>query len=149
MAHPNQDTYRETVHKFLVVYRHLRQYSRQRHKEGISGRKISALRHLEEAGPCTVGQVRDYLYVSDSSASELIAQLEKKGYVTRTRSHMDNRVVIVALTPTGQGLLDRTPLGGFSLLRRRLEDLSEDKLLVINQAMTEILTLLEIDHEHS
>lgn len=149
MGHPSQDTYRETVQKFLTVYRHLRQYSRQRQKEGISGRQISALRHLEDAGPRTVGQIRDYLYVSDSGASELVARLEEMGYVTRTRSHTDNRVVIVDLTPAGQDLLSKTPLGGISLLRSRLEDLPHEKLLVIHQAMTEILTLLEIDYEHS
>jgi len=148
MGHSSESTYHETMHNFLAVYRYLRQYSRQRHKEGISGRKLSALWHLE-AGPCTVGQIRDYLYISDSGASELVARLEKIGYVTRTRSRTDNRVVIVELTPAGRDLLQRTPLGGVSMLRKRLRDVPQERLLVINEAMTEILTLLEIDHEYS
>ena len=148
MDDPTENAYTETLQKFLTVYRHLRRYSQQRHKEGISGRKLSALRHLI-AGPCTVGQIRDYLYISDSGASELVARLEKTGYVTRTRSRTDNRVVIVDLTPAGRDLLERTPLGGISMLRKRLRDVPQEKLLVINEAMTEILTLLEIDHEYS
>jgi len=148
MGDPTENAYTETIQKFLTVYRHLRQYSRQRHKEGISGRKISALRYLE-AGSRTVGQIRDYLYISDSGTSELIARLEKMGYVTRTRSDVDNRVVIVDLTSSGRDLVQKTPLGGVSLLRERLRTLPQERLSVINEAMTEILTLLEIDHDDS
>jgi DNA-binding MarR family transcriptional regulator len=147
MGDPTENAYTETMQKFLTVYRHLRQYSQQRHKEGISGRKISALRYLE-AGSCTVGQIHDYLYISDSGASELVARLEKMGYVTRTRSNVDNRVVIVDLTSAGRDLVQKTPLGGVSLLRTRLQTLPQERLAVINEAMTEILTLLEIDYEH-
>ena len=148
MGDPTENACTETIQKFLTVYRHLRQYSRQRHKEGISGRKLSALRYLQ-AGSCTVGQIRDYLYISDSGASELIARLEKMGYVTRTRSDVDNRVVIVDLTLAGRDLVQKTPLGGISLLRKRLRTLPQDRLAVIDEAMSEILTLLEIDHDHS
>ena len=140
--------YTETTRKFLTVYRRLRRSSRQMHQEGISGRKFSALRYLYEAGPRTVGQVRDYLYISDSGASELIARLGKMGFVTRTRSEADNRVVIVDLTPAGRELAQEPPRGGVSLLREQLQTLSQDRLSVINEAMTEILTLLEIDDEH-
>jgi DNA-binding MarR family transcriptional regulator len=115
-------------------------------KEGISGRKVSALRHLLEAGPRTIGQLKDYLYISDSSASELVAHLQKKGYVTRTRSEADNRVVLVAVTPAGREIAQRTPLGGISLFRERLKTLSPERLAVINDAMEEIMQLLEIDN---
>ena len=148
MGEPTENAYTKTIQKFLTVYRHLRQYSRQRQKEGISGRKLSALRYLE-AGSRTVGQIRDYLYISDSGTSELIARLEKTGYVTRTRSDVDNRVVIVDLTPAGRDLVQKTPLGGVSLLREQLRTLPQERLSVINEAMTEILTLLEIDHDDS
>ena len=149
MENPTQGLYTKTIQQFLTVYRHLRRYSRQLHQEGISGRKLSALRYLHEVGPRTVGQMRDYLYISDSGASELIARLEKKGFVTRTRSDVDNRVVIVDLTPAGRELAQEPPRGGISLLRERLKTLPQERLSVVNEAMTEILTLLEIDHGRS
>jgi DNA-binding MarR family transcriptional regulator len=149
MENPTQGPYTDTTRKFLTVYRHLRRYSRQMHQEGISGRKLSALRYLYETGPRTVGQIRDYLYISDSGTSELIARLGKMGYVTRTRSDTDNRVVIVDLTPAGRDLVQKTPLGGVALLRERLQTLPQERLSVINEAMTEILTLLEINYDYS
>ena len=136
--------YTATINKFLTMYRHLRQYSRQMQQEGVSGRKIAALRHLRQSGPLTIGQLSDYLYISDSSTSELIARLQKKGLVTRTRSASDNRVVIVDLTDAGREFIDNAHLGGVSLLRETLRTLPQERLALINEAITEIMRLLEI-----
>jgi DNA-binding MarR family transcriptional regulator len=138
--------YTETIHRFLTVYRYLRRYSRQLHQEGISGRKMAALRHLLEAEPCTVGQLRRYLYISDSSTSQLIANLERKGYVTRTRSKADNRVVMVALTEVGRKTAHCTGLGGVPLLREKLKTLPSERLNRIHAAMTDMMDLLEIEN---
>jgi DNA-binding MarR family transcriptional regulator len=134
----------DVIHKFLTLYRYLRKYSRRLHEQGISGRTVAALRYLLEAGSATIGQLHDYLYISHSTTSELVARLEKSGYVTRTRSAADNRVVIVALTPSGREIAGRTSLGGFPLLRERLKTLPPERLAIIDAAMTEMLHLLEI-----
>jgi DNA-binding MarR family transcriptional regulator len=138
--------YTETIHRFLTVYRYLRRYSRQMQDEGISGRKIAALRYLLEAGPCTVGQLGHYLYISDSSTSQLIAHLEGAGYVTRVRSKEDNRVVIVSLTPAGGEIAQATQPGGVPLLRERLKTLPMERLARIHAAMTDMMGLLEIEN---
>ena len=145
----NQDSlYQDTIHKFLTVYRYLREFSRQMQEEGLSGRKIAALHYLLEVGPRTVGQIRDHLYVSDSSTSELVAWLQSRGYVTRTRSEADNRVVHVDLTPAGREILQGTPLGGVPLLRQALQTLPAERLSVINAAMTDLEHLLELEYEN-
>jgi DNA-binding MarR family transcriptional regulator len=135
----------ETIQTFLTVYRYLRRYSRQLHSEGFSGRKIATLRHLLEAEPLTIGQLRDYLYISDSTTSELVDKLEDAGCVERKRSDEDNRVVLVSLTPTGRELAQSAPLGGIPLLRERLKALPPERLAKIHEALTEIKHMLEID----
>jgi DNA-binding MarR family transcriptional regulator len=147
MEQRDESLYRETVQKFLTLYHYLRSYGRQRHEEGISGRKISTLRHLIEAGPLTVGQLSDYLYISDSSTSELIDRLQEGGYVTRARSDVDNRVVLVSVTTAGCEVIQKTPLGGIPLLRERLKQVSPEELAVIHKAVTIMERLLESDHE--
>ncbi len=91
-----------------------------------------------------MGQVQEYLYHSASTTFSVIAQLEEAGYVTRTRSEQDNRVVIVELTQTGQEVAQNTPLGGIPLLRRRLGALSEERLLALDEALAEIIQLVEV-----
>jgi DNA-binding MarR family transcriptional regulator len=75
----------------------------------------------------------------------MVADLEKVGYVRRTRSQSDNRVVLVELTPEGEHIVQNAPLGGISLLRERLKGLSPDRLSVINEALTDLVQLLEIE----
>ncbi len=132
------------VHKFLILYRYMRKYSRQIQGHGIRGRQFSALRYLLDAGPLTIGQLRDYLYISNSTTSELVSRLEDVGYVTRTRCKRDNRVVFVDLTSSGREIAEHAPLGGIPLLREKLKTLSPERLAVIDDALDQILALMEI-----
>jgi DNA-binding MarR family transcriptional regulator len=141
---PDTALYTETIHRFLQLHRYLRRYARRIRAEGISGRKVSALRYLLEAGPRTIGQLGRYHCVNDSSASEMVAQLERLGYVARTRSQADQRVVLVDLTESGRAFALNAPLGGIPLLRERLRALSPERLSVINEALTDLVQLLEI-----
>lgn len=137
----------KAFHKFLSLFRFLRKYARQMDSRGISPRHFSVLRFLLESGAATVGEVQAYLYRSPSTTSTLVAQLEEAGYVTRTRSREDNRVVIVELTPAGREIAAETPLGGLPLLRRRLKTLPEERLRLIDEALAEIMQLMEVPED--
>lgn len=132
------------IHKFLMINRFLRQHAHQMDHRGIRPREFSVLRFLLETGPATVGQVQEYLYRSPSGASTIIAGLEEAGYVTRTRSREDNRVVIVELTPAGRDIAENNPLGGIALLRRRLPTLDSERLARMNDALSDIIELMEV-----
>jgi DNA-binding MarR family transcriptional regulator len=142
-----EDLYDQAMGSFLSVYRYLRKYSRKIQSEGLSGREVSTLRYLLEAESLTIGQCRDYLYINDSSTSELIAHMEQSGYVLRTRSLADNRSVIVTLTAAGKKLARSLALGGMPLLREKLKTLTPDQLQRIHSAMCDIQKLLEIEDE--
>jgi DNA-binding MarR family transcriptional regulator len=144
MTDTDETLYQETIQTFLLLYRYLRRYGRQLQNEGMSGRKIATLRYLVEAGPLTIGQLSAYLCISDSSTSTMIAWLERKGYLTRTRSKQDNRVVLVDLTPTGQELVQKTTLGGIPLLREALRTLPLEQLSLVHDALATIVDVLEI-----
>jgi DNA-binding MarR family transcriptional regulator len=134
----------QVFHQFLTLLRQRRQYARQIESErGIKPRDFSVLRFLWEAGPATVSQVQAFLHNSASTTSTLIAQLEEAGYVSRSRSSEDNRVVIVHLTAVGQEIAEQAPFGGLPLLRRRLSQLSEARLHEIGGALTELMQLME------
>ena len=135
----------QVFHRFLSLLRFTRQHSRQMIAEqGIRPREYSVLRFLWESGPATVGQVQDFLHKSASTTSALVAQLEEANYVTRTRSLEDNRVVIVDLTPLGWDMAESTPLGGLPLLRRRLGELPEERLVQIEAVIEQIQNLMEV-----
>ena len=144
MNNSNNTPANEAFRKFLTLFRFLRQQARQFDSEGIKPRQFAVLRFLLESGPATVGEIQEHVYLSASTNSVLIAQLEEAGYVTRTRSADDNRVVIVELTPAGQDVAQNTPLVGLPLLRRRLRTLPPERLALIDAALTEIMALMEV-----
>ena len=144
MNNPNEATPDELFHKVLILFRYLRQQARQMDSQGIKPRQFAVLRLLLEGGPAPVGAVQEHIYLSPSTTSTLIAQLEEAGYVTRTRSLEDNRVVIVELTPAGRDIAQNTPLAGLPLLRRRLRTLPQDRLALIEAALVDIMELMEV-----
>jgi MarR family 2-MHQ and catechol resistance regulon transcriptional repressor len=145
MNEPERSPALAATQKFLSLYRYLRQYSQQMHNQGVRGREFATLRYLHEAGPCTVGQVQEYIYVSASATSEMLSRLENAGYVARSRCKKDQRVVYVELTPEGRRLAEETPLGGIPLLRERIKSLSPEQLSTVTSAVEMLLQVMEIE----
>ncbi len=134
----------EAIHKFLIIHRHLRQHARTMDSQGIGPRQFAVLRFLSEDGPATVSQIQEHMYTSASTASTIISQLDEVGYVSRARSEEDNRVVIVALTAEGEKAVENTRVAGIALLRRRLKALPEDRVRRIDEALADIIELMEV-----
>lgn len=134
----------EVFHRFLRILRFLRQHALQMNSQGISPRNYAALRFLLESGPATVGRIQAHFHKSPSTTSAMIAQLEEQGYLSRTRSSEDNRVVIVELTPAGRDIAEQTQLGGLPLLRHRLRRLPHERLASLDRALIEITDLMDI-----
>lgn len=144
MNTPRHPLANEALHKFLLIHRHLRQVARQMDEQGLRPRQFAVLLHLLEVHSATVGEIQEYLYTSASTASTVISQLEEAGYVTRARSEDDNRVVNVQLTETGRDIAQNTPLRGIALLRRRLDELPEERLRILDEVMSDLLRLMEV-----
>ena len=62
---------------------------------------------LWENQSMTVKELGGVLYLDSGTLTPLLKKLEAKGYVTRTRSHKDERNLIVAVTESGLALRDK------------------------------------------
>jgi DNA-binding MarR family transcriptional regulator len=62
--------------------------------------------HDDRRGP-TVGEIADYLLLRPHSAVELVDRAEAGGFVVRTKTDPDGRVVRVVLTPDGERRLQQ------------------------------------------
>lgn len=133
----------EVFHRLLAFLHQVRQHSHQIQSQGLKPREFSVLQFLVESGPLTVGKIQEFLHRSASTTSALVAQLEESGYLTRTRSKDDNRVVIVELTEIGRDIVKKTPLVGLPLLRRKLKTLPKERLVLLDDALNEIMQLME------
>ena len=134
----------DTIRKFLQLYRYVRHYGRKVQAAGLRGREFAVLRYLMD-GPLKIGEICNYMFISVSSTSEMISRMEDAGYVTRHRCKQDNRVVYVELTDAGRELAEKTPLGGIPLLRERIHTLPSERLVIVDEALTELMTVLGME----
>ena len=68
---------------------------------GLEASELSALEHLQAAGPMTLGQLGGRLSMSPGAVTALVDRLEKKGYVERTPNPKDRRSALVGETGAG------------------------------------------------
>ena len=73
----------------------------------LSQSQFAVLEALYHLGPLTQGQVSAKLLKSTGNITLVIDNLEKGGWVQRTRENEDRRQVTIHLTETGQALIER------------------------------------------
>jgi len=111
MSGPNQmsaepaqdpaDAAREIARLYGEMWRRFQTPPRSIEGSDVTPRMLGLLRHLERAGPLTVGEQARHLGIGRAAASELIDRLEGKGLVARMRDERDQRRVFVWLTDEG------------------------------------------------
>lgn len=85
------------------------------------------LAHLYE-GPSNLGDLAQWIAVSPPTVSRTITTLEERGWVQRTPSSQDGRVVLVALTPEGQAAVEAMKEAAVRQVAGYLVSLTEDEL---------------------
>ena len=143
MSMEKEEAYNEAIKSILTMNRTLRNNSKQVHAERITGRQLSLLKFLLESGTCSAGDLARYLFVSDSSVSEQLRKLARKGMLVKDRTESDNRVVMVSITEAGKKLVQRMPVGGIQLLRKRLKELDTEELEEIHNVVQKLNLFME------
>lgn len=62
---------------------------------------------LWEEDPLTVGDICEKLYLDSGTMTPLLKKMEDKGWIKRTRSKEDERVVVIVLTEEGRALEEK------------------------------------------
>jgi DNA-binding MarR family transcriptional regulator len=71
---------------------------------------LLAIKGLPERTNATIGELARRMLLKHHSMVELVDRLERHGYVRRSPSLEDHRLVLVRLTPAGAGVLRRLSL---------------------------------------
>lgn len=88
----------------------------------ISVTQCYALEALIRRGPSGLNELAAELYLDKSTASRVVATLERKKYVTRERHPEDGRAVILSASPAGKRLYERIRTDLVAETRELLED---------------------------
>ncbi|MGM9985645.1 MAG: MarR family winged helix-turn-helix transcriptional regulator [Bacillaceae bacterium] len=104
------------------------------HKEKISHQAIRILQLIEKQTNIGIAQVASHLHISHNTASEHIKRLIEKKYILKKRNDIDERKVILCLTPLGKEVLHQHTRLDEEKLNHLFSQLSEDEKQLIEQA---------------
>jgi DNA-binding MarR family transcriptional regulator len=85
---------------FPAVY--LRFHRRDGKDRSLSGAAQAVMLHLAQSGPLTVSECARHFDRAQSATSEIILQLEKKGFLARVRDANDRRRSLIWLSEVGR-----------------------------------------------
>lgn len=83
---------------------------------------------LERPQPITAGDLAREWNYDTGAMTRMLDRLEEKGFIQRTRSQADRRVVHLELTDKGRALADRMRQAAIGALNRHLGDFSPEEV---------------------
>jgi DNA-binding MarR family transcriptional regulator len=104
-------------------------------EEGIEPRQHQALLAIKAMGePCTIGSLAERLFLQHQSAVGLVDRMALRNLVRRTPGHEDKRQVVIALTRSGEVILERLSLTHRKELNESAPALSRALQAIIRKA---------------
>lgn len=97
----------------------------------LSKTELLTLLQVDRNGEIIMSRIADYINIPMSTATGMVERLVKKGYIERTRSDSDRRIVTIRLTDAGRTLAEDLKCRIMDFLKLLMENLTdeEEKLL--------------------
>ena len=137
----------EILIKIRKIVRSINLESKKIQKEyGVSIPQVLCLNYLRRspAFQSTQGEIRKFLNLNSSTTSGIINRLERKGYIARLPKLGDKRVVNIALTSSGDELLNRIPSLLHEQLSKKLRQVDDKILARMEDSLDALVKLMEI-----
>ena len=114
----------EVLGLFRIVFKSVRRhYKSVQKRAGMGGAQLWALAQVAENPGIKVGELARALAVHQSTASNLIRDLEAPALLTRRRGSEDQRMVRLYATSKGAAVLKRAPRPLIGVLQQALSNL--------------------------
>ena len=100
----------------------------------INVTEFSVMEFLYSKGEKSIQEIRDRILLASGSATYVVDNLEKKGYITRNVSEKDKRVTYIGLTETGMKLIDIHKKN----TKRIFEKINDKELVILKEILKKI-----------
>ena len=109
---------------------------------GITPSEFRVLRLLSELGPCAMVKLARDQLMTPGGMTGLIDHLEDLGFIQRSRSKKDRRIINIEITKKGSGIVEKGKETYRRFLEKSLEELSEEEidsfLRVLNKMISSV-----------
>ena len=104
----------------------------------INATEFSVMEFLYSKGEKSIQEIRDRILLASGSATYVVDNLEKKGYITRNVSQKDKRVTYIRLTEEGMKLIDDIFPVHKKNTKRIFEKINEKELVILKEILKKI-----------
>jgi DNA-binding MarR family transcriptional regulator len=129
---------------FRVVFKSVRRhYQSVQRQASMGGAQLWALSHVAGHPGIRVGELARALAIHQSTASNLVRDLERSGVLVRQRLHQDQRSVVLSVTEKGAAALKRAPQPLIGVLQQALSDLPAGDLVVMQRKLERLVAVMQ------
>jgi DNA-binding MarR family transcriptional regulator len=112
---------------------------------GLSHGLLSALATVQKFGPIRLADLSHQEFVSAPSTTRLVAELEKRGFVTRAVDPDDGRAFLIEVTDAGQNEVLRARTARATMVAQLMSALSPEEHAAIEAALPALERAIEND----
>lgn len=115
---------------------------------GLTGPQLLILRALSQAGEMSLGEMATTVSLSQATLTGITDRLERRGLITKTKSEVDRRRVVIKPTSACRQLLAQAPPPiQESFLNRfdKLQDWEQSMILSSLQRLVQMIDAKDID----
>src|SRR5579871_4877289 len=103
------------VTRLRVAIARLSRRLRRHELAGLTPTQLAALATVERSGPLRLGDLAAAEGIAPSTLTRIVSVLEDSGYVRRDADPKDARASTLAITPSGQEILEQLRASGTAL----------------------------------
>uniref|UniRef100_E6QSI9 Putative MarR-family transcriptional regulator n=1 Tax=mine drainage metagenome TaxID=410659 RepID=E6QSI9_9ZZZZ len=141
MAHEAQT--QETLKKFRIIFSSVKKHFQDiESKCGVTGAQLWAISEIADSPGLRVSELAQVMSIHQSTASNLVGELEKQHLVKKTRGE-DQRVVYLFLTEQGDKVVKRAPKPMIGILPDALQRLPTDVLNNLSSNMDVLIATMQ------
>lgn len=134
----------DTLKKLRIVFRAAQRHSLWIEKQcGVSGAQLWMMQELHDQPGLRVGELASKLAIHQTTASNLLDALRKRGYVLKERDGNDQRVVNLKLSEQGREVLLKAPTPARGILQEAILQLDESKLAQLDAGLQGLLSSID------
>jgi len=106
----NKDLSEEILITLRQINRAMSIYSKSLDKHyGLTSPQLIILQELSHSSQIAIGEIARKISLSQATVTDIIDRLEIKDLITRTKSSLDRRQVLIKITSNGKDIINKKP----------------------------------------
>jgi len=140
----------EVLKRFRLIFKAVQQHSQWVETLcGVTSAQLWAMWELSRSPGLRVSDLAKAMSIHQSTASNLLDKLAKKGFVKRERVSEDQRVVTLSLTQEGLDVIGQAPAPAQGILQHALFQLPEAALQCLAKDLDALINEMEIKDDEA